>query len=79
MLPCTLDEFLIGMRQIIEASLSEPNIDRDNGLRAQNNLSIHLCIIYPSVCRTLVPEIRVHPEMLRVFQYIDVLTYVIYK
>ena len=31
------------------------------------------------VCRTLVPEIRVHPEMLRVFRYIDVLTCVIYN
>ena len=33
----------------------------------------------PRVCRTLVPEIRVRPEMLRVFQYIDVLTCVIYN
>ena len=28
----------------------------------------------PRVCRTLVSEIRVRPEMLRVFRYIDVLT-----
>ena len=33
----------------------------------------------PRVCRTLVPEIRVRPEMLCVFQYIDVLTCVIYN
>ena len=79
MFPCMLNEFLIGMRQIIEVSLSEPNIDRDNSLRAQNNLSIHLCIIYPSICRTLVPEICVRPEMLCVFRYIDVLMCVIYK
>ena len=31
------------------------------------------------VCRTLVPEIRVRPEILRVFQYIDVFTCVIYN
>ena len=28
----------------------------------------------PRVCHTLVPEIRVHPEMLRVFRYIGMLT-----
>ena len=28
----------------------------------------------PHVCRTLVPEIRVHPKMLRVLQHINVLT-----
>ena len=33
----------------------------------------------PRVCRTLAPEIRVHPEMLHVFLYIDVLTCVIYN
>ena len=31
----------------------------------------------PCICRTLVPKIRVCPEILRVFQYIDVLTCVI--
>ena len=31
----------------------------------------------PHVCRALVPEIRVRPEMFCVFQYIDVLTCVI--
>ena len=33
----------------------------------------------PRICRTLVPEIRVCPEMLRVFRYIDVLTCVNYN
>ena len=33
----------------------------------------------PRICRTLVPKICVCPEMLRVFQYIDVLTCVIYN
>ena len=33
----------------------------------------------PHVCRTLVLEICVRPEMLRVFRYIDVVTYVIYN
>ena len=33
----------------------------------------------PCVCYTLVPEIRVCPEMLHVFRYIDVLTCVIYN
>ena len=61
---------------IIGASLSEPHIDCDNGPRAWNNgmsVSMYLCLYHlPSVCCTLVPEIRVHPEMLRVFWYIDV-------
>ena len=37
-------------------------------------LSIYILYIYhlPRVCRTLIPEIRVRPEMLRVFRYIDV-------
>ena len=44
-------------------------------LAHETNLSMyHL----PHVCRTLVPEIRVCPEMLRVFQYIGLLTCVIY-
>ena len=43
-------------------------------------LSIYLCLYHlPRVCRTLVPEIRVCTEMLHVFQYIDVLTCVIYN
>ena len=33
----------------------------------------------PRVCRTLVPEICVRPEMLRVIQYSDVLTCMIYN
>ena len=33
----------------------------------------------PHVCCTLVPEIRVRPEMFRVIQYIDVLMCVIYN
>ena len=33
----------------------------------------------PCVCRTLVPEIRVHPEILHVFRYIDMLMCVIYN
>ena len=31
------------------------------------------------VCRTIVPEIRVRPEMLCVFRYIDVPTCMIYN
>ena len=56
-------------------NLSEPHIDHDNGPRTWNNAIYHL----PLVCRTLVPEIRVRPEMLRVFWYIDMLTCVIYN
>ena len=33
----------------------------------------------PCVCHTLVPEIHVHPEVLCVFRYIDMLTCVIYN
>ena len=59
---------------LIGASLSEPHIDRDNGPRARKNgIYIYLCIylylcLYhlPRVCRTLVLEIRVRPENLRV-------------
>ena len=41
---------------------------------------MYLCMYHlPHVCRTLVPRIRVCPEMLRVFRYIDVLTCVIYN
>ena len=42
-------------------------------------LCIYLCIIYSCICRTLFPEIRVRPEMLQVFRYIDMLTCVIYN
>ena len=49
---------------------------RNNGIY----VSIFLCLYHlPRVCHTLVPEIRLRPEMLRVFQYIDVLTCVIYN
>ena len=35
---------------------------------------MYLCLYrLPHVCRTLVPKIRVHPEILHVFRYIDVL------
>ena len=33
----------------------------------------------PRVCYALVPEIRVHPEILCIFRYIDVRTCVIYN
>ena len=43
-------------------------------------LSIYLCLYHLSrVCRTLVPEICVCPEMLRAFWYVDMLTCVIYN
>ena len=39
---------------------------------------MYLSMYYlPHVCRTLVPKIRLHPEMLHVFRYIDVLMCVI--
>ena len=67
---------------LIGASLSKPHIDHDNGPCTRNNcicVSIYLhayVFMYhlSRVCRTLVPEIRVCPEMLRVFRYIDILT-----
>ena len=38
-------------------------------------LSIYVSMYHlPRICRTLVPEIRVRPEMLRAFQYIEVLS-----
>ena len=58
---------------LIGASLSEPHIDRDNSPR------MYVSNIFTRVCRTLVPKIRVGPEMLRVFQYIDVFTCVVYN
>ena len=54
---------------IIGASLSESHIDHDNSLHVWNT-GIYLSC----VCCTLVPEIRVCHEMLRVFQYSDMLT-----
>ena len=39
---------------------------------------VYLCLYHlPRVCHTLVPEIHVHPEMLCVLRYIDVLTCVL--
>ena len=41
---------------------------------------IMVCLYHlPRVCRILVPEVYVRPEMLRVFQYIEVLTCMIYN
>ena len=77
------DPLVFAILQIIEASLSEPHTDHDNGPRARNNgmyLSMSVSMYHlPRVCCTLVPEIRVRPEMFCVFRYIDVLTYVIYN
>ena len=43
-------------------------------------VSIYVSMYHlPHICRTLVPKIHVHPEMLRVFRYIEVLTCVIYN
>ena len=43
-------------------------------------LSIYVSMYHlPRVCRTLVPEIHVRPEILHVFRYIDMLTCVIYN
>ena len=43
-------------------------------------VAVYISLYYlPRICHTLVPEIHVRPEMLHVFQYIDVLTYVIYN
>ena len=40
---------------------------------------IMVCLYHlPNICRTLVPKIRVRPEILCVFRYIVMLTYVIY-
>ena len=68
-------------------SLGEPHIDHDNSSHTQNNgiyisiyLSIYLSIYHlPCICHTLVPKICVHPEMLHVFRYIDVLMCLIYN
>ena len=60
---------------IIGANLSEPHIDHDNSPRARNN-GIYVCIIYPVFVAPLFPLCL---EMLCVFQYIDVLTCLIYN
>ena len=70
---------LIKKLALFGASLSKPHIDHDNGPRMRNN-GIYLCLYHlPRICCTLVHEICVHPEMLCVFQYIDMLTCVIYN
>ena len=51
------------------ANWGEPeraHIDRDNVPRARNNGMYVSMYHLPRVCRTLVPEIHVRPEMLRV-------------
>ena len=56
------------------------HIDHDNGPARGIMVSIYLSFYHlPRVCHTLVSEICVHPEMLHVFRYIDVLTCVIYN
>ena len=64
---------------VIGVSLSKPHVDYDNGPRTQNN-GISVSVYHlPQVCHTLVPEIHVRPEMLRVFRHIEVLMCVIYN
>ena len=52
-------------------SLSEPHIDHDKRPRTGSNCylyqGIYLCIIHLA----FVTHIRVHPDMIRVFQYIN--------
>ena len=63
---------------VVGASLSKPHIDCNNGLPHGIMVCMYLFMYHlPHVCRTLVPEIRVRPEMLFVFQYIDLLMCVI--
>ena len=66
--------YIHGIFSIYWASLSEPHIDCDS------SPCMYVCIyIFNRTCRTLVPEICVCPEILCVFQYIDVLTCMIYN
>ena len=54
--------------KFIGMSLSEPHIDRDNVPRTWNNgmYLIYVSMYHlPRICRTLVPEIHVRPEMFR--------------
>ena len=55
---------------LIGVSLSKPHIDHENS-PARRIMVCHYLSMYhlPHVCRTLVPEIRVCPEILRVFRY----------
>ena len=68
------------LTKTIGASLSELHIDCvcQLRMRGENNVDMYVSIIHPHLS-TLVPEIRVRPTMLHVFQYIDVLTCVIYN
>ena len=59
--------------RLIGASLTKHHIDHDNGPCAGNNNCGYVYLYHLShICRTLVPEIHVHHEMLHVFRYIDV-------
>ena len=64
--------------EIIGGSLSKLHIDHNNDSRAGNN---YIWPMYHSsyICCTHVPETYVLPEMLRAFQYIDVLTCITVK
>ena len=44
-----------------------------------NGIYPSMSVSFTRICRTLVSEARAHPEMLRVFWYIDMLTCVIYN
>ena len=79
---------------LIGTSLSKSHIDRNNGSHTQNNgiymylsiylfiylhVHVHVCLYHlPHICRTLVPEVCLCPEILCEFQYIEVLMCVIY-
>ena len=60
-------------------SWGEPHIDHDNGPHMQNNSMSVSMYHLPRICHTLIPEIRVRPEMLCVFRYIELLTCMIYN
>ena len=54
---------------LIGVSLSEPHIDHDNSPHTRSGyVCMYVCmyVSLTSICRTLVLEIRVHPEMLHV-------------
>ena len=63
--------------RLIGASLSKPHIDHDICPHAlYNAIYIYLSIYHlPLICHILVPEIRVRPEILCLFRYIDMLMY----
>ena len=64
------------INMFVGESLSEPHINHDNGPRRWNN---GMSVSFTQRCHTLVPKIRVCPEILRVFRYIVMLTCVIYN